>query len=107
MAFSRHTYANKWQKRFEEDLVEVLTKWGNEPKATVRLVVSPIGSRATRTLENVPMSEANRRIIYGASVKQFNVETDPPGIEQQPGMRRPIPSMTPSVNNDGSYLPTW
>src|SRR6185295_20150121 len=55
VAFSRRTYADKWQKRFEEDLVEVLTRMGREPKDTVRLVVSPLGSRAQRTLENVPM----------------------------------------------------
>ena len=67
MAFSRRTYADKWQKRFEEDLVEVLTRMGHEPKDTVRLVVSPLGSQATRTLENVPMTEANRRAIYDAA----------------------------------------
>lgn len=66
VAFSLRTYANKWQKRFEEDLVEVLTRMGHEPKNTVRLVVSPLGSPETRTLD-VPMTEANRRAIYDAA----------------------------------------
>jgi hypothetical protein len=53
--------------RFEEDLVEVLTRMGHEPKDTVRLVVSPLGSRTTRTLENVPMTDANRWVIKNAA----------------------------------------
>jgi CubicO group peptidase (beta-lactamase class C family) len=67
-AFSQRTYANSWQKRFEEDLVEVLTRMGHEPKDPVQLVVSPHDSPATRTLENVPMTEANRRAIYAAAL---------------------------------------
>jgi hypothetical protein len=54
------------RKRFAEDLVEILTRMGHEPKNTVRRVVLPLGSRETRTLENVPIMEANRRAIYKA-----------------------------------------
>ena len=68
VTFSRWTYLDKWRMRFEEDLVEVLTRMGHEPKDTVRLVVSPPGSRATRTLEDVPMTEANRRVIKAAAM---------------------------------------
>ena len=69
VAFSWRTYVDKWRKRFEEDLVEVLTRMGHEPKDTVRLVVSPLGSSETRTLEDVPMTEANRWAIFNAAVK--------------------------------------
>jgi CubicO group peptidase (beta-lactamase class C family) len=67
VTFSQRTYGNKWQKRFEEDLVEVLVGMGHEPKDTVQLVVSPLGSSMTRTLEGVPMTEANRRAIFKAA----------------------------------------
>ncbi len=67
VAFSRRTYKDKWQKRFEEDLVEVLSRMGHKPKETVRLVVSPVGSTKTRTLKDVPMTEANRRAIRAGS----------------------------------------
>ena len=84
VAFSRRTYrANKWQKRFEEDLVEVLTRMGHEPKDTVRLVVSPLGSQATRTLEDVPMTEANRWAIYDAARARER------GEQQQATRKRP------------------
>jgi hypothetical protein len=67
VAFSQRTYWLRWQKRFEEDLVEVLTRMGHEPGDSVRLVVRPLGSSTTRTLEDVPMTEANRRTIYKAA----------------------------------------
>ncbi len=67
VAFSRRTYKDKWRKRFEEDLVEVLAGMGHKPKDTVRLVVLPLGSSKTRTLEGVAMTEANRRAIKNAN----------------------------------------
>jgi hypothetical protein len=42
---------------------------GHEPKGTVQLVVSPLGSQETRTLEDVPMTEANRWAIYDTPLK--------------------------------------
>jgi beta-lactamase family protein len=67
VAFSKRTYGNKWRKRFEEDLVELLTRMGHEPKDTVRLVVMPLGSQESRTLEAVPMIRANRQAIWDAA----------------------------------------
>jgi hypothetical protein len=84
VAFSRWTFGNKWRKRFEEDLVEVLTRMGYAPKDTVRLVVSPPGSSITRTLEDVPMTEANRQIIYDAALARERGA-------QQPEARTAIP----------------
>jgi len=63
VAFSQRTYENKWQKRFEEDLVELLTRMGHPPQDRVTLVVQSLTSSETRTLENVAMTEANRRAI--------------------------------------------
>ncbi len=70
VAFSRTTYGERWQKRFEEDLVEVLEGMKHRPGETVRLVVKPVGSEETRTLEKVPMTEANRRAIYAEALKR-------------------------------------
>jgi CubicO group peptidase (beta-lactamase class C family) len=67
VAFSWRTYMDRWRKRFEEDLVEVLTRMGHEPKDAVRLVVLPLGSAEAQTLENVPMTEENRWAIYRAN----------------------------------------
>jgi hypothetical protein len=67
VAFSWRTYMDKWRKRFEEDLVEVLTRMGHPPQDTVTLVVQSQTSSETRTLEDVPMTEANRWAIHKAS----------------------------------------
>lgn len=67
VAFSWRTYVDRWRKRFEEDLVEVLFRMGHEPKDIVRLVVRPLGSTETRTLEEVAMTKANRQAIRAAA----------------------------------------
>jgi CubicO group peptidase (beta-lactamase class C family) len=78
LAFSRRTYFNMWRKRFEEDLVAVLTGMGHEPKDTVRLVVMPLGSQETLTLEDVPMTRANRRAIWEAAQARERSEREQP-----------------------------
>ena len=67
VTFCQSAYEDKWQKRFEEDLVEVLFRMGYEPKDAVPLIVRPLGSSDTQTLENVALTEANRRAIWKAA----------------------------------------
>jgi hypothetical protein len=67
LAFSKRNYYAKWQMRFEEDLVEVMTRMGHEPNKTVRLVVTPLDSDEQRVMEAVPMSEAKRWAIKRAA----------------------------------------
>ena len=67
VAFSRRTYKDKWRKRFEEDLVEVLAGMGHPPQDKVTLVVQSRTSSRKRTLKDVAMTEANRRAIRAAS----------------------------------------
>jgi hypothetical protein len=66
VAFSQKTYDAKWRKRFEEDLVEVLTRMGRPPGETARLEVRQVGTDVTRVLEAVPWSAANRSAIWDA-----------------------------------------
>jgi len=67
VAFSRLTYDGRWQMRFEEDLVELLTRMGHPPQDTVKLVVQSLTSSETQVLEAVPMTAANRRAIKAAA----------------------------------------
>jgi CubicO group peptidase (beta-lactamase class C family) len=67
VTFSQQTYGSKWQKRFEEDLVELLTRMGHPPQDTVKLVVQSLASSETQTFQDVPMTEANRRVIFDAA----------------------------------------
>ena len=106
VAFSRRTYANKWQKRFEEDLVEVLTGMGHEPKDTVRLVVSSAESSTTQTLENVPMTEANRRAIYAAASARERGEQRPAKQSAAPvrDPKAPLTDLVPSLRKENNLV---
>ena len=67
VAFSQQTYGKLWRKRFEEDLVELLSRMRHPPQDTVTLVVQSLTSSETWTLEDVPMTEANRLAIKAAA----------------------------------------
>jgi CubicO group peptidase (beta-lactamase class C family) len=78
VAFSRRAYHDRWRKRFEEDLVQLLAGMGHRPKDTVRLVVMPLGSQETRTLEDVRMTRANRQAIWMAAQARERSEGELP-----------------------------
>jgi hypothetical protein len=67
VSFCQRTYTgpdpNWWQKRFDEDLVEVLSTMGKPPAANVTLKLMTLNTQEEQTLENVPMTEENRRAI--------------------------------------------
>lgn len=65
--FSKQTYDAKWQKRFEEDLVELLTRMGHPPADSVTLEVQSLDSAEKKTLKEVPMTYENRRTIRNAA----------------------------------------
>ena len=69
--FARKTYGNLWQKRFDEDLVEVLTQMGDPLGETVTLQLRTLDTNKEVTLEGVPMTKANRRNIYLADNPQI------------------------------------
>jgi hypothetical protein len=62
--FTQKTYGDIWQKRFDEDLVEVLTKIGRPPAATVSLQLRSLENGRLITMPNVPMTEPNRQKIW-------------------------------------------
>ena len=77
VAFSRRTFKDKWQKRFEEDLVELLSSMGHPPQDTVKLVVQPLDSKEKQVLEDIPMTEANRQAIKAAADSTAGIEPEP------------------------------
>ena len=77
VAFSRRNFKNKWQKRFEEDIVELLSRMGHPPQDAVTLFVQSLKSKQTQTLEDVPMTEENRRVIWTTANSRASVESEP------------------------------
>jgi hypothetical protein len=55
-----------WQKRFEEDLVEMMARMGHEPGEKVTLKVRDLDSGKTTVLKDVPNTHENRQAIWRA-----------------------------------------
>jgi hypothetical protein len=55
-----------WQKRFEEDLVEMMARTGHEPGKKVTLKVRDLSTRKTEVLKDVPNTHENRQAIWRA-----------------------------------------
>ncbi|MCG8449174.1 MAG: hypothetical protein MI725_06285 [Pirellulales bacterium] len=70
VAFSKKNFGSRWQKRFDEDLVELLTRMGHPPSDTVSLEVQSLSTGKIQLLENAPMTEENRRAIKAARDKE-------------------------------------
>ena len=77
VAFSQKIYGKRWRKRFEEDLVELLSRMGHPPQDKVKLVVQSLSSSEARTLDDVPMTYANRRAIRNAAQARERDEQPP------------------------------
>ena len=63
---SRKQFGNLWEKRFVEDLVEVMGGMGHMPGPTVTLKLSELDTGKVVTLREVPMTKDNRQAIYRA-----------------------------------------
>jgi C-terminal processing protease CtpA/Prc len=70
-----------WQKRFEEDLVEILVRMGHEPGKTATLEVRRLDSQKSEILKDVPLTEENRKSIWKARNQKTALE---PGRVRRP-----------------------
>ncbi|MCG8407202.1 MAG: S41 family peptidase [Phycisphaerales bacterium] len=77
IAFCKRQWPDKWKKRFEEDLVEVLTRMGHEPERTVTLKVKDLDSGDMTVLKNVAMTQENRRSIWKARRQSRRKDKEP------------------------------
>lgn len=71
VGFSKKTFEDQWRKRFEEDLVELLTRMGHPPEKTdykTKLVVESLKTSEQRVFEDVLMTEENRYAIKAAAM---------------------------------------
>ena len=66
LSHAKEKHGNRWQKRFSEDLVEILGEMGHQPKTEVTLVLSQGGTTMTK---NGIMSEDNRRSVWNYNQK--------------------------------------
>jgi hypothetical protein len=65
VAFTKKHYPDDiWQKRFEEDLVEVMTKMGDKPGDKVKLTLHTLDTKEKIVRNDVPMTRENRQQIW-------------------------------------------
>ena len=64
--FCKRTYEGQWEKRFAEDLVEVMSGMGKAPGRTVNLDLRDIAAGKVVTVDKAPMTGENRRSVWGA-----------------------------------------
>lgn len=69
LKFSRQTFGRSSKKRFEEDLVELLSRMGHAPQSEVKLVLKSLDSGKTTVLDNVAMTAENRNAILAAGIE--------------------------------------
>ncbi|MEM7231698.1 MAG: hypothetical protein AAF517_05970, partial [Planctomycetota bacterium] len=62
--FCEDEFKTRWQKRFDEDLVEVLTRMGQKPGKTVDLKLRDLESGKKVWKRGVAMTHENRQAIY-------------------------------------------
>jgi len=83
--FSKSADDKDWKKRFDEDLMAILTAMGHTPGKTADLKLKDLQTGEVRTLEKVPMTEDNRRTLMEGHP---NDKDDSPA-QTQPAETRP------------------
>jgi hypothetical protein len=68
--FCRSRHGSRWQKRFEEDLVEVLAGMGLTEWRKVELELLELPAETPVTLSDVAMTAANRQAIWRAAFER-------------------------------------
>ena len=64
LEFCKKTYSGIWEKRFAEDLVEVMSGMGKEPGISVKLILKDLAADKIITVNEAPMTEGNRRAVW-------------------------------------------
>ncbi len=86
--FARSAYPpDLWQKRVDEDLVEVMARMGATPGNTVILKVRDVDGRELITLPNVAMTSANRWAVWEQRNKPGGAPTTRPLATTGPAAR--------------------
>jgi hypothetical protein len=94
-----------WRMRIQEDLPAVLILMGHPAGPTVKLVVKDLSSGSVQTLEQVAMTEDNRRSLYEARIsledKAEHLWSEGPRVSAFQGIR--WDQMTPQVKVNGGW----
>jgi hypothetical protein len=92
----RTEYGDRWQKRFSEDLVELLKKLGRAPQATVELELMKDGKTVKR---GEAMTEANRN-----AARAYNRDGEAAPAVEAPAAERPVRAARPLFDFESAKI---
>jgi serine/threonine-protein kinase len=82
ITFSRKQYGDQWQKRFNEDLVQVLSEMHEPIDSTVKLGLRDLKTGETKVLDRAPLTSENRRAIWMARKAEESRPVAAPNTER-------------------------
>jgi hypothetical protein len=88
LAWCRELDDKGWQKRFEEDLPEVLIREGHDPGTSVKLDLKKLDTGEEKVLEKVEMTADNRRATMQAKL-------GPAATQPANGIQNGYPRLSP------------
>jgi hypothetical protein len=101
VAFAKQKYERIWQKRFDEDLVQVLTELGHPTGKAVKLSLSDPKTKKQHTIPAALLTEANRGAIM--EFKYGGGRPDSPLSAGDP--RQALDEFDKAVKSQWSYYP--
>ncbi|MFN0135782.1 MAG: S41 family peptidase [Phycisphaerae bacterium] len=104
VAFCRGTFGERWQKRFSEDLVEVLSKMDRPSAKTVKLKLRNLKTGETTEIADAEMSEANRNAVWQANLQaQQTTEANPVKPVTADEVRTDLAELARAIREQFSY----
>jgi len=100
--FAKKAYGSRWRKRFNEDLVQVLTEMGHPPETTVTLAVVELETGKRATLEEMPLTAENRRSIMRSRRTHEPRAVPFPAVKPE-DLRRALNDFQVALNDRWSY----
>ncbi|MCH8150368.1 MAG: hypothetical protein IH987_20720, partial [Planctomycetes bacterium] len=102
VGFAKKKYRGRWQKRINEDLVQVLTEMGHSPGMTVKLVVVDLETGKETTLDKVPLTAKNRRSIWNSTYANESRSVPISAVKPE-DLRRALDDFQTALDDRWSY----
>ena len=104
VVYCKRRYRDQWQRRFNEDLVEVLSRIGKEPGKTVNLTLESVEHNQKVTLKDVAMTEENRKKIRYARLDANTEDRPLPKRISKKEAAEDIDALIEWLENEYAYL---
>ena len=105
LRFAKKQFGSRWQKRFGEDLVQVLSEMGNEPGDDVELSLQALDGKRLED-RRVKMTAANRRAVLASNRGRRTPASSPRSTEPARRVERKHANKVPAEWRE-LFAPDW